>query len=174
MPLLFAYLLILIGGLFLAAELVLFTHGVLAMIGLSGLIVGTVFVYGNDPVLGLVTLAGLFLAVPILGRMLLLYWPQSPIGRRMILEAPIDTNVMHTAAMQELELLRGRYGKTLSTLRPAGTTDFDGRRVDTLSDGTMIEAGRWVRCIEVREGKVIVREMQDPPSAADLDHMELE
>ena len=51
--LLFAYLLILVGGLLLAAELILFSHGILAMIGLSGLIVGTVFVYGNDPVLGL-------------------------------------------------------------------------------------------------------------------------
>ena len=50
----------------------------------------------------------------------------------------------------ELEQLRGRYGKTLSALRPAGVTDFDGRRVDTMSEGTLIEAGQWVRCIDVQ------------------------
>ena len=28
--------------------------------------------------------------------------------------------------------LRGRYGRTISALRPSGTTEFDGRRIDTL------------------------------------------
>ena len=174
MPLLFAYLLILLGGLLLAAELVLFTHGVLAMVGLSGLIVGTVLVFGQDPGLGLTTLAVLLVAVPLLGRVLLNVWPHTPIGRALLLEAPgDDTTLAASAAVQQLEQLRGRYGRTTSSLRPAGTTDFDGRRVDTLSEGTLIEAGQWVRCVDVREGKVIVREVPGPPGVADLENIKL-
>ena len=66
----------------------------------------------------------------------------------------------------ELEQLRGRYGKTVSSLRPSGVTDFDGRRVDTLSEGDMIEPGQWVRCIDVKAGRVIVRHVDRPPDLA--------
>ena len=62
----------------------------------------------------------------------------------------------------ELEQLRGRLGRTLSSLRPAGVTDFDGRRIDTITEGMMVDAGQWVRCIDVKAGKVIVRPVQAP------------
>ncbi len=57
----------------------------------------------------------------------------------------------------ELEQLRGKVGRTLSSLRPAGVVDFDGRRIDTLTEGMMVEPGQWVRCIDVKAGRVIVR-----------------
>jgi membrane-bound serine protease (ClpP class) len=62
----------------------------------------------------------------------------------------------------ELVGLKGRYGKTISALRPAGVVDFDGRRVDSLSEGMMVEPGQWVRCVEVQAGKVIVRPAERP------------
>jgi membrane-bound serine protease (ClpP class) len=48
-------------------------------------------------------------------------------------------------------------------------TDFDGRRVDTMSEGPLIEAGRWVRCVDVKAGKVVVREVEAPPDLGELD-----
>ena len=69
----------------------------------------------------------------------------------------------------ELEQLRGRYGKTVSALRPAGITEFDGRRVDTLSEGGLIHPGQWVRCIDVKAGRVIVRPVEGPPDLANLE-----
>ena len=47
--------------------------------------------------------------------------------------------------MLELERLRGRHGKTLSALRPCGIVDFDGKRIDTMTHGEMIEANHWVQ-----------------------------
>ena len=70
---------------------------------------------------------------------------------------------------QELEQLRGRFGKTLSTLRPAGVVDFDGRRTDSITEGMMVEAGQWVRCVDVKGGRVIVRPADRPPDFNDLD-----
>ena len=67
-----------------------------------------------------------------------------------------------TREYQELEELRGRFGRTLSALRPSGVTDFDGRRVDTITEGMMVEPGQWVRCVDVRAGKVIVRPADKP------------
>ena len=71
----------------------------------------------------------------------------------------------HSAALpanQELEQLKGRIGRTLSALRPAGVVDFDGRRIDTITEGMMVDPGQWVRCIDVRAGKVIVRPVEKP------------
>jgi membrane-bound serine protease (ClpP class) len=62
----------------------------------------------------------------------------------------------------ELEQLRGRFGRAISALRPAGVVEFDGRRVDTLTEGMMVEPGQWVRCIDVKAGKVIVRPVEKP------------
>ena len=73
----------------------------------------------------------------------------------------------------ELEQLRGRYGKTVSSLRPAGITEFDGRRVDTMSEGVMIGPDEWVRCIDVKAGKVVVRQVDRPPDLAGMDPTEL-
>jgi membrane-bound serine protease (ClpP class) len=70
--------------------------------------------------------------------------------------------------LAELEALKNRTGKTVSPMRPSGTVEFDGRRVDAMTEGVMLDAGVWVRCLEVKGGKVIVREMQEPPDLADL------
>ena len=169
-----AYTLILVGCMLMAADLILFPHGVVAMIGLGGIIVGIGFVFGEDPLLGILTLVALFLIVPLLGKLLLDYWPRTPMGRRLVLTAPTaEANPARQAIHLELEGLRGRIGKTLSALRPAGTTDFDGRRIDTLSEGTLIEPGQWVRCVDVQAGKVIVRVADGPPRPADLENMQL-
>ena len=47
-------------------------------------------------------------------------------------------------------------------MRPSGAVDFDGRRVDALTEGDLVNAGQWVRCVDVRAGKVIVRPVEQP------------
>ena len=73
-----------------------------------------------------------------------------------------------------VEALRGRYGRTVSALRPAGVTEFDGKRVDTMSEGQMIDPGVWVRCIDVKSGTVIVRQVDKPPDLANMETADLQ
>jgi membrane-bound serine protease (ClpP class) len=96
---------------------------------------------------------------------MLYLWPRTPMGKRLILpdqDATVATMPVHL----ELENLRGRYGRALSDLRPAGVVDFEGRRVDTMSEGMMVPAGSWVRCVDVRAGKVVVRPVDKPDLGA--------
>src|SRR5207248_3214255 len=116
-----------------------------------------------DPAVGFGTMIGVFVALPIVGSLLLSYWPKTPLGRRFFLSAPDETATLaSTAVNQELEQLRGRYGRALSDLRPAGVVDFEGRRVDSITEGMLVEAGSWVRCIDVRAGRVLVRPVEKP------------
>jgi membrane-bound serine protease (ClpP class) len=39
---------------------------------------------------------------------------------------------------------------------------FDGKRVDVMTEGMMVADGEWVRCVDVRAGKVIVRPTEAP------------
>jgi membrane-bound serine protease (ClpP class) len=169
-PLELAYLLIVVGVVMMAAELLIPTGGVLIVVGVAGLIAGVAMVFSYDVTRGLVTLLLLVVGLVVGGPLLVHWWPRSALGRRLTLSRPDDDATVAAMPVHlELEGLRGRYGKTVSPLRPAGVTDFDGRRVDSLSEGPFIEAGRWVRCVDVRAGRVLVREVAGPPDLEDID-----
>ncbi|MCI0640115.1 MAG: hypothetical protein L0Y72_29145 [Gemmataceae bacterium] len=169
-----AYVLIVVGLLLMAGEIFLPTGGILGAVGIAGLIAGIAMTFYEKPTQGLITLIAVFILIPILGPILMHYWPKTALGRKMFLEGPEDdATVAKMPVVLELEQLRGRYGKTVSALRPAGVTDFDGKRVDTISEGEMIEPGHWVRCIDVRAGRVIVRAVERPPDLADLNPEDL-
>ena len=165
------YALIALGFLLLLSELFLPTSGTLFVIAVACFAVGVTFTFWYDRTVGAWTLLGVFLALPILGKILLTYWPRTPIGRRMMLTAPTeeDTTLATLQGNQQLEELRGRFGRAVSALRPSGVVDFEGRRVDSITEGMMVEPGQWVRCIAVQAGKVIVRPV-DKPNLDDLEN----
>jgi membrane-bound serine protease (ClpP class) len=165
-----AYVLIALGLVMLLVELFLPTGGVLFVLSVSALVVGVAMTFAYDQSTGMVTLIAVFVAIPILGAVGFHYWPKTPLGKRFVLSRPDeDATVANMPVLLELEQLRGRYGRTVSALRPAGITEFDGKRVDTMSEGPLIEPGQWVRCIDVKAGRVIVRQMDKPPDLADFD-----
>src|SRR5262245_52329214 len=125
-----AYILIVVGLLLLAAELFIPTGGVLFVLSVSGLVVGVAMTFYYDASTGVATLVGVFIAIPAVVAVAFHYWPKTPLGRRFFLAGnEADDTLANMPVNLELEQLRGRYGKTVSALRPAGITDFDGRRV---------------------------------------------
>jgi membrane-bound serine protease (ClpP class) len=123
--------------------------------------------------MGLTTLIVVLIVLPVLLVGLLHLWPRTPVGRRMFLAGTDeDQTVASMPVLLELEQLRGRLGRAISPLRPSGTADIDGRRVDVLTEGLMIEEGAWVRVVDVRAGKVIVRPA-NPPQLTDLENLEI-
>jgi membrane-bound ClpP family serine protease len=158
---------ILIGAavVLLLGELLLTTGGVLlVMAGILDLIgVAMVFAYG-DRYLGFVTIAAEAVLLPLLATLALYVWPHTPMGKRLIMRNTnhVGSTLASSSVYQELEQLRGRIGKATSVLRPSGVVEFDGRRVDCLSEGILIEPETWVRCIDVKAGHVIVRPIDGP------------
>lgn len=166
------YLLIVVGFFFLIGEAVFPTHGILIAVAIFIDIVGIGMVfYCGSNYQGFVTLAAVALSMPLLAAAMYYVWPQTPMGRRMMLRirAEHGATIAHLPINQELETLRNRIGRAVSTLRPSGIVEFDGRRVDCLSEGMLIDPDTWVRCIEVKAGKVVVRPI-DPPQLTDLEN----
>ena len=168
--LLLAYVLIAVGFLLLVGEL-FFTSGTLAVLALTSIAAGVGLTFYYDRGTGLFTLLGVLIALPVFGGFLARYWPKTRLGRRMLLGAPDeDATVASMPVNLELERLRGRFGRAIADLRPSGVCDFDGWRVDTITEGMMVEAGQWVRCVDVRAGKVVVRPV-DKPKLDDLENV---
>lgn len=164
-----AYLLILIGLALLIVDIFVPSFGILTVLALAAFLVAITLAFGVSSTAGFGTLVFVLIALPILG----VAWYYT-IGKRLSLQAPpADETLAHSPVHLELEQLRGRYGRTISALRPSGTTEFDGRRIDTLSEGNLIEPGKWVQCIDVRAGRVIVREVTAPPDLANMDTQHL-
>jgi membrane-bound serine protease (ClpP class) len=159
-----AYLLILAGILLLVAELFMPSAGVLLALSLAAIAIGLAMTFHNsDPATGMITLIAVCVIVPLVGGLLLHYWPRTRVGKRLFLNGPEeDTTVASMPVLIELEGLRGRFGRAVSALRPAGVVDFDGRRIDSITEGMMVEPGQWVRCIDVKSGKVVVRAVEKP------------
>ena len=156
------FVLVGMGLVFLAGELFL-PSGVLLVLSVGCIAVGVGLTFAAGTGTGMLTLLGVFVAVPMMAAFLFKIWPWTPMGRRFFLTRPReDATLASMPAHMELEKLRGRTGKTLAPLRPAGVADFDGRRIDVITEGMMVDGGQWVRCIEVRAGKVIVRPVEKP------------
>jgi membrane-bound serine protease (ClpP class) len=163
-----ALVLFAIGILFLLAEIMIPTGGFLVVGALlffaAG--VGTILYYGTM-VEAAVAIGGLAVGLPAAGFVAVHTW------RRMSIGSALDSGIADASATKmpqitELENLRGRVGKTVSTMRPSGVVEFDGRRVDAMSEGMMLDAGVWVRCVDVKGGKVVVRQMDTPTDVTDI------
>jgi membrane-bound ClpP family serine protease len=158
-----AYVLIGIGIVLMITELFIPTGGICFVLAALSALTGIslAFFYG-DTSTGMFTLIGVFVAVPIVLSAMFYLWPNSLWGRRLVPNPEDLVTVAHMPANALLERLKGRIGKTISPLRPAGIVEFDGKRIDCVSEGMMIDAGQWVRCVDVKSGHVVVREIEKP------------
>jgi membrane-bound serine protease (ClpP class) len=170
MDLTLGYALILVGFLLLVLELFVPSGGVLGVLSLVALAVGVTFTFRYSVQVGTITLVAVFVAVPIVVCVLLPYWTRSPIGKQLVMETPDAASGAAVSTAATLEKLRGRVGKTLSSLRPAGVVDFEGQRVDALTEGMMVDAAQWVKCVDIKAGKVIVRPVEAPPAPTRLEN----
>lgn len=60
---------------------------------------------------------------------------------------------------EDMQALLGKEGICLNTLRPSGNADFDGLKLDVLSEGEFIKAGARVRIVRIDGLKILVKEV---------------
>jgi len=94
----------------------------------------------------------------ILFIILLILFPKIPIWKKLGLKEKLDTEKGYTSYTKIDELV-GKEGVVITTLRPAGTIEIDGKRYDALSLGEFIEKGNKIKVIKVEGGKIIVEKI---------------
>lgn len=156
-----------IGVIMLVAEVLLPTGGILVVVSLLffGLGVGIILSQGT-PVESVVALAALAVGLPAAGYVIVSAWRKMSLGA--VLPEDAGAGAVPVAGQAELDALKNRVGKTVSPMRPSGTIEIDGRRIDAMTEGVMLDAGLWVRCIGVRGTTVLVRQIEPPADVSDL------
>ena len=104
---------------------------------------------------GRVVLALLFALAASL--VLLRFLPRLPFGRRLILGRGLAAAQGYASAPRSDAQLLGKRGRASSPLRPAGIAEIDGRRVDVVSDGELIDAGQFIEVTRVDGNRIVVR-----------------
>ncbi|MCK8826454.1 ATP-dependent Clp protease proteolytic subunit [Natroniella acetigena] len=67
----------------------------------------------------------------------------------------------YTATSKNQQDLIGQRGTVLTPLRPAGTIEVTGKRLDVVSQGEFIESGTEVEVIEVLGSRIIVKSIKE-------------
>lgn len=60
-------------------------------------------------------------------------------------------------ATEDMEVFLGREGVTTTVLRPTGMADFEGVRLNVISEGDYVESGVAVQIVRVEGSRVLVR-----------------
>lgn len=162
-----ALILFALGVLLLAAEVLLPTGGFLVVASLVFFALGVgVIVVRGDPIEAIAALGGLAIGLPIAGMIAVSAWKRLSLSGNL---ADDENDLGNRPGSGEADSLKNHTGKTVSPMRPSGTVEIDGRRIDAMTEGMMLEAGVWVRCVDVRGGKVIVRQMESPSGLTEID-----
>lgn len=143
--------LIVVGAILIILETIL--PGLIAgSIGVCCLIAGVYFAYdrlgvraGNWVLLGVVV--GL-----VVGAVLWLkYFPTSRIARPLVSKSAIGE-----IGTEKPELLN-QTGTAFTNLRPSGTALINGKRIDVVTEGSLIEKGTPIKVVAIEGMRVVVR-----------------
>jgi membrane-bound serine protease (ClpP class) len=134
-----------------------------------GLGVGIILARGTT-MEAVVAMGGLAVGLPVVGVVAVSAWRRLSLGSIL----PNDTDGSWASGLTDLENLKNHTGKTVSPMRPSGTVEFDGQRIDAMTEGVMLDAGVWVRCVAVKGGRVIVRQIESPGDIPDVSAAELD
>jgi len=149
------FFILLIAGLVLIGAEIFVPGGILGIAGavaLLGAVITGFFVfpqYGGWVALGVLFLAGL--AIYLWVR----FFPSSGVGKRMTVLGDLRESKGTDARLKDL---LGKEGAALSGLRPSGFAEIDGRRVDVITRGEMLDKGTPLRVIQVESNRVVVTE----------------
>lgn len=155
------------GLLMILLEILTPTFGVLTGLAIVCFTAGIWMAYSISSLVGLLTLLGTLVLVPVYCVVLVKRLPRSRLGRKLFLgDAAAGTGQAQPEASQYSALV-GKTGEAESTLRPSGTVRIAGRRYYARAESGQIEQGRAVRVVRFDGMDIIVRAVEDSPRRGD-------
>lgn len=156
MNLLFATGLILLGFIMIVAEVFIPSLGALSLLSVVSMGGGVFFAFNESTQWGIWFLFGALFGGIGAGFLAFKVFPKTPIGKKMIVAGPTfgDDPAATDPRQRGLE---GKRGIAVSYLRPAGIVEIEGRRVDCVAEGELLDAGTRVVVIRIEGNQVFVR-----------------
>src|SRR5690606_17542239 len=120
-------------------DIVVPSQGILLILGLGLFGYGLFESFQISVTAGVVNAVILLFALPAGFFLGIRYWHRSPIGRRISPPNPTLT-AEDRLPISDLELLLGSKGKAMTSLRPVGICEFNGKRLECKAEYGVIAA----------------------------------
>lgn len=145
-------------------ELLIPSGGIIAVTAIVVVIAGIVAFFRESTMWGVSSIGVALVLTPIVVHYALKLMPHTPVGRRLIL-GQTDEDEQQRQALEERQRLDeeqalvGLTGVALTDLRPVGSAQIEGNRIEVLAEGGAISAGTPVRVTAVQGNVVKVRKL---------------
>ena len=129
--------------------------------GISGIILEVVAValtwmnHGPVAALGMTLILLSILAIAI--SMSLRSAANGKLSRSKLVLNDTESNEAGYRSTEDLEVFLGKEGVTTTVLRPTGMAEFDGVRLNVVSEGEFIQSGTRVQIVRVEGSRILVR-----------------
>lgn len=156
------------GILLLTIEMFLPGFGIFGGLGLIALVLCIVFQATSiTEALIMIVIIGAIIALFLL--LILRSFKKGRIYKSsIVLKNSADRNEGYVSNADYSRLL-GKRGKSVTVLRPAGIAEFDGEKVDVVTDGEFLPKGADVEVIEAAGRRIVVREVKSIDKEAQAD-----
>ncbi|MBB4825764.1 membrane-bound serine protease (ClpP class) [Sporosarcina luteola] len=153
-----ALILFIIGVGLIIAEFFL-AGGIAGVLGAVAIVVSIILAGGNPMYMAISVLIAI--AIAVIGMVIIMkfFGKSLHLLNKMVLMDATDTESGYVSNVNRPELI-GKIAVATTTLRPSGTVNLDGERIDVVSEGSYIEKGKDVMIVKVEGSRIVVREYQ--------------
>lgn len=126
--------------------------GILAVAGVIGLLTSIYYGFALHTLLGVILILATIIVVP-----LLFFYGI----KKMTLDKKLTGQEGFRSEKLGLEHLLGKEGVTITNLRPSGTVLIDGKRVDVVTNGELIDKNTPVKVVKIEGTRVVVKTISE-------------
>lgn len=161
-------LLLLIGLAVMMLEVFIPSGGILGFVSVAAILaaVGTAFLQ-IGAIAGMTVLAITVLAVPTVLSLAFRWFPETPLGRRVLPPPPDPADVLpDSTRRRQLREFVGRGGRAVGELLPWGTVEIGDLMVEAMSESGPIAPGAAIEVVGVQGMSLVVRRVEPAETAA--------
>ncbi len=151
-----AFLLLGIGLIFILLEVFFPSFGLLGTIAAAAIIAGGVLAFRAEGLFAIyLTLAFVLCPIVMIGGLKI--FPKTPMGKALMLAgATFDADEAAAGQGAGYDTLLDQTGLAQTPLRPSGKVLVDGRKLDVVTRGELIDRGQRVKVIRVEGNRIFV------------------
>ena len=155
-----AIILFIVCAALLVAEVFLPSGGIISILSLAALVGGLVIFFNISTTAGIIGIVIAILMIPIILILAYRTLPNTKLGKAVFLEPPQRPKGDAIPDTTDITQMIGQKGKVITPLRPVGTVDFDGKRLECVSETGFIPKDNIVKVLKVEGTQLTVRTVE--------------
>lgn len=156
--LVFAVFLYFVAAMLIVTEVFVPSGGLISIAALACVAGALAIFFNHGKQAGLIGVGTAAIMIPTVIIIAYKIFPKTKFGKSVILIPPDRTAGDAIADTRQLKELLGSTGIVTTDLRPVGTCEFDGKRIECVAESGFIDKGKKITVIKFESTQLTVRE----------------